>query len=122
MMADTATFFISHDPIDGSPLPAPPIDLVIPTPRDITRGIIREVAQKHGLTVADMMVRSRKAHIAHARQEAYYRIRTERNYTLEQVARVFGDLDHATIIFGCRAHAKRMADRQSEIQPQERAA
>jgi chromosomal replication initiation ATPase DnaA len=112
-MADTETFFISHDPLDGSPLPAPPIDLVIPTPRDITRGIIREVAQKHGLTVAEMMIRSRKQRIAHARQEAYFRIRTERKYTLHQVAAIFGDLDHATVIYGVRAHARRMADQQS---------
>ena len=121
-MADTETFFISHDPLDGSPLPAPPIDLVIPTPRDITRVILKEVADKHGVTVADLLSPTRKARIAHARQEAFYRVRIERGYSLPRTARVFGNFDHTNLIHGIRAHAKRMADRKPEIQHQERAA
>lgn len=121
-MANTETFYISHDPLDGSPLPAPPIDLVIPTPRDITMRIIREVSAKHGVSVADMMSESRKRPIVHARQEAFYRVKNERGYSLNQVASVFGSFDHSTLIWGIRAHAKRAEQSSAEIQPQEMAA
>ena len=71
--------------------------------------IIQEAAQKHGITVSELIGESRCKHYVIARQEAAYRIRKECGYGLPRIGKLLGGRDHTTILHACRAHEKRMA-------------
>lgn len=78
--------------------------------------IVSEVAVKHGLTPAELTARCRKHHIADARAEAFYRLRTEISVMGEPmsfpaIGRRFGGLDHSTVLHGFRKHAAKLAHR-----------
>lgn len=56
------------------------------------------------------MSRSRKASIAQARQEVFYRLRElDQPPSLPQIGQWMG-LDHTTVLHGLRAHARRRAE------------
>ena len=86
-------FPLSVDPLDGSPIE--------PQPRRLGRHIIAEVARETGISVSDIMGRSRKYPIAKARHEAMKRVRAELGYSYPQIDRMFGR-DHSSIIWACR--------------------
>ena len=71
------------------------------------RTIVREVAQKHGLSPLDLSGPRRLAPVVVARQEAMWRMRRETRLSFPQIGRIVGR-DHSTVIYGIRAHAKRM--------------
>ena len=71
--------------------------------------IIYRVAQKHGVSVADIKGHSRKQHIVYARQEAAYQLREERNLTLNQIGSLLGHKDHTTILHAIKCHEKKLA-------------
>ncbi|SDT96803.1 helix-turn-helix domain-containing protein [Stappia sp. ES.058] len=68
--------------------------------------ILSEVADRHGLTVADLRGRSRGTTIVRARQEAMYRLRAELTLSCPTVAGVI-NRDHTTVSHGAHAHADR---------------
>lgn len=59
--------------------------------------LIAEVAERHGLTVADLVGPSRKAYIVCARAEAAYRILRSTDLTLREIGLRLGGRDHSTI-------------------------
>lgn len=78
------------------------------------------VAAKHGVSVADLTIPhgeegAMRWDVSHPRQEAYWlaskqrRSDDKRRHSLPQIGRFFGGRDHSTVIFGIRAHEKRMA-------------
>ena len=71
------------------------------------RTIVREVADKHGLTPDELLRPSAKHKIAHPRQEAMFRARHETPLSLPEIGRRLGGLHHSTVIHGVRAYAKR---------------
>jgi chromosomal replication initiator protein len=70
--------------------------------------IIAEIAAKHGLSLAEITSRDRCFRIAHPRQEAMYELRRRTQLSLPQIAHRLGVKNHTTVIYGVRAHAKRM--------------
>jgi chromosomal replication initiation ATPase DnaA len=86
-------------------------DLLAP-PRTMSQ-IGREVAERHGISLADLKGADRGVNkVARARQEAMWLMAEEvrpdgfPRYTLSQIAGWFGR-DHTTVVHGRRAHAER---------------
>jgi chromosomal replication initiation ATPase DnaA len=78
----------------------------IPENMTSTQRIIWDVAQKHGVTIKDMVGPIRTMKLVAARHEAFYRIRTEQHKTLQYIGRFFGRRDHTTVLHGIRRHKK----------------
>ena len=71
------------------------------------RRIMAEVAEKWGLTAAEMIGVDRKPRFAHARQEAMYRLRSDTQRSMCHIGRMLGGRDHSSVDHGIRAHADR---------------
>lgn len=69
--------------------------------------LLAEIAHKHGLTVAHITGKSRKAAICHARHEWFFRARQELEMSLPNIGRRTGFRDHSTVIHGIHQHARR---------------
>lgn len=69
--------------------------------------IIQRVAEKHRVTVAQILSDSRCQRITQPRQEAMWHCVNEDRWSLPQIGRAFGR-DHTTVLHGKRAHEKRM--------------
>jgi len=87
--------------------PTLPADYV--APEQPWRLIIREVAEAHGVTVADILGPSQKHRPAHARQEAMWRMRTELKLSFPRIAKRLNRRNHTTAIFGVSQHERRIA-------------
>lgn len=59
-------------------------------------------AQKHNVKMSDILSRSRKAHIARARHEAFYLSRRD-GFSYPKIGRFFGR-DHTTVMHGIKRH------------------
>lgn len=77
--------------------------------------IIYHVAQKHCVSVAEIKGSSRKQVYVHARREAAYRLREERNLTLNQIGSMLGHKDHTTILHAIKSHKKGLAKRTATL-------
>lgn len=84
---------------------------VPPAPRQAVWEIVDAVATKHCLTRVQILSTNRQRSISHPRHEAMYELRKRTNMSLAQIGRVFGGMDHTSIVHGIRAHTARMADR-----------
>ena len=71
--------------------------------------IIKEVAEKHDLTIDQIKTPCRQRRYSWARHEAFDRIYRETNSTLPMIARAFA-MDHTTVLYGIFAHRKRKAE------------
>jgi hypothetical protein len=71
--------------------------------------ILREVSEKHGMTIRNMKSQSREIQFVKARQEAAYRLKFELNYSLTQIGRLLGKRDHTTILHAINRHKKNLA-------------
>ena len=76
--------------------------------RILAADIIRETAEKHGLSVAQIIGHCRRREYAWPRQEAMYRIFTEcPHLSYPEIARRLGGRDHTTVLGGVRRHCER---------------
>ena len=69
--------------------------------------VIRETAEKHGLTEKELMAATRKVNVVKARQEAIYRIRHEVQKSMSEIGRFFNK-DHTTILHALEKHVERI--------------
>lgn len=69
--------------------------------------IIRQVADKHGITYAEIIGKRRASKLVTARLEAYYRCKTETNLSYGIIGAVFGGRDHSAIMSGAKSYEKR---------------
>ena len=92
--------------------PAPPVVRIDIPPPPMARSeiILMQVAEKHGLTVKDLVRYCAKKKIATARHEAIYRLRNELGLTLNQISFRLGGRDHATILASIKKHKKNLAE------------
>lgn len=74
------------------------------TPREQSLVILKRVAAKHGVTLADLHKGAKWPELCQARWEAFYRLRTERGMYLRQIGELLG-FDHATVHYGISRHA-----------------
>lgn len=78
--------------------------------------VVEAVAARHGLSAADLLGRSNARAITAARQEAMWELRGRRRsngqprWSLAQIGEYMGR-DHATVIWGIRAHGRRSASK-----------
>lgn len=77
--------------------------------------ILAEVCLKHGVSRIDVLGSNRKRTFVNARQEVFYRLCHETNWSLPRIGRFVGDRDHTTALHGRDQHAKRLAD--GEVKP-----
>ena len=78
-----------------------------PPSRGETRArILREVCEKHGVTLDELRGEARPADVCDARHEAFYRMRVEVNLSYPRIGQVMGGFDHATVIHGIEKHAQ----------------
>lgn len=84
-------------------------NIAITTPAMFTRALIREVAERHGCTYADIMRRDRHRQFVDARAAAIKAVREARPHlSFPQLGRIFG-VDHTTIMH----HLNRLSEGQS---------
>lgn len=94
-------------------LPPVPADKRIP--KTNVQQLIADIAQKHGLSYAALMSKSRSRPIVTARDEAIaavYALRDQDDYwsfSLPVIGRLFNGRDHTTIMAALRRQAKRKA-------------
>lgn len=75
--------------------------------RTIADRIIAGVADRHGLTVAELTTATRAARNTHAREEAVYELTRRTTLTLPQIAQKFGLKDGRAVLRGVRAYERR---------------
>lgn len=81
----------------------------IPT-REFAADVLREVADRYGLTLAQITGVNRQRKYAWPRQHAYWEIKRRCPHAdLSMIGRVVGR-DRTSILHGIRAHEKRMAE------------
>lgn len=82
-------------------------DLTVPGPPTM-RGIAEGVAERYGLTLADLKSPTQAHRVAHPRQEAMALIYAEGRYSEPQIGR-FLNRDASTIHYGRHKHVERLA-------------
>lgn len=91
---------------------------VVLTPHTATMSLIREVADKHGVTVADIKGgRRRMRKYVAARHEAMARLRIERGMSMPAIGQLLGGYDHSTVHHGLQRHAARVQREADRGQP-----
>ena len=73
---------------------------------DQLKQIACEVADRNGISYAQMVGLQRSRLIAWARQEAYWECSRRTGASLPQIGRVFSR-DHSSVLYGIREHEKR---------------
>ena len=76
--------------------------------------IIKQVAEKHGLTVDDLRSQDRSRKYSWPRQEAMVRLRDETALSYPSIARLLRRKDHTTIIYGERVARNRIKEGSEE--------
>jgi chromosomal replication initiator protein len=84
----------------------------------IRREITSSICSHYGVTVMDVMSKSRKKELVMARQLSMYFLRKHTSYSLKQVGMYFGGRDHSTVchaldcISGLPEHDEQYKDRE----------
>lgn len=71
------------------------------------RRVVKEVSEKRGVSIDDMMSIRRNINIVLARYEVFWRLRHETRWSMPQIGR-FMHKDHTTILNGLRVYAKHL--------------
>jgi hypothetical protein len=111
-------------PVKALPPPVPPVkakrirpetegadaleETLAPSPPGHWKVIAREVCEKHGVSMIDLVSARRDKKVAVARHEAFWRCRTETRLSLPQIGKRFGGRDHTTVLHGVNKHKERM--------------
>ena len=104
------------DPLDFMPVEAPPALLATIPAEDVpdmpetpAQTVLREVSEKHGLTVRQIQSVARLMPYVLARQEASYRLNKELGFSLAQIGRMLGKRDHTTVLNAIQRYKKNLA-------------
>lgn len=81
----------------------------VPPPQALMADIIREVAERHGLSVGDLVGKSHSRSIAWPRHEAMWECRMRTQQSFPAIGRKF-NRDHSTVIIAVRKHAQRLGE------------
>lgn len=68
------------------------------------KAILKECAEKHGVSINEMISSRRFKNIVAARMEFYYRAKTETSASLPEIGRSCGGKDHTTVLHGVRKY------------------
>jgi hypothetical protein len=87
-----------------------------------TKQLVAAIANRHGVTFADIMGPCRRAKIVAARFEAIVAVAQVRYmWSLPQIGRFFGDRDHTTILHAIRTQAVKTGETIRGYTPEEAA-
>jgi hypothetical protein len=102
--------FKPAEPVESPPalLATIPAEPVPDTPETPAQTVLREVSEKHGLTVRQIQSIVRLKPYVLARQEASYRLNTELGFSLAQVGRMLGKRDHTTVLNAIQMYKKNL--------------
>ena len=90
-----------------------PPDLLPATAENIAR-ILKEVCEKHAVSLAELKCEARPNKFANARFEACYRLRHElRDFSYPRIGRILGGRDHTTCFHAVKRHRQRLAEESS---------
>jgi len=78
--------------------------------------IIERVAVMHGLTVHELKSSTRRHRISHARQQAMSELKARTSLSLGQIAHALNLKNHATVVYGIRAHNSRLREQMRGYQ------
>lgn len=93
----------------GQYTPPAPYDAFVPVPPAMAwREIVEHVCDKHRVRYWEITGSTRTRRIVAARQEAFYRLREERQLTWLQIGKLMGGFDHTTVLHGWRAHRAKL--------------
>lgn len=67
---------------------------------------IERIANKHGVTIDEIMGDGRTRRVAYARQEIYFELYTHFEMSFPRVGKVMGR-DHSTVLYGMKKHCLR---------------
>ena len=90
--------------------PEPDDDVVVYISPIRWKQIVHEVAQKHGMSVVELISRRRNNKIILARHEVFYRLRQETRMSFPDIARRMGGWGHTTVMHGAARHEQRMKE------------
>lgn len=94
---------------EPEPEPEPVVEEVLeiqgPPRRPGAREIMRQVCEKHGVTLLAIKSDRRQKFLVNARHEIFYRLVMETEMSLPAIGRLCGDRDHTTVLHGYRNHA-----------------
>ena len=79
----------------------------VPAPKPKVAEVITEVAQRHGLTLADLVGPDRSHAVSRIRAEALYEARAITGASYPLIGRI-ARRDHTTVLHHCDAHARRI--------------
>lgn len=82
--------------------------IVHPTTKSKARQIVREVAEAHGVTIEEIVSMRRRQPLCDARNEVYWRLRTETTWSFPRIGQFLGDRDHTTVMSGAKKHQRLM--------------
>lgn len=71
--------------------------------------IVREVCEKHRVTIHEIRAHTKETRIVIARQEAMYRLKKETLMSYPQIAAKMGGFDHTTCMSAVKKHTARLA-------------
>jgi len=100
------------EPVEPVPEPeatAPTLRIPI-MPETPAQTILREVAEKHNMSVKQIQSAARLKAYVEARQEASYRLNKELGFSLTQIGRMLGRRDHTTILHAINRYKKNLAE------------
>jgi chromosomal replication initiation ATPase DnaA len=80
------------------------------TPREQRIAVIKDIAAAHGMKAGALLARDRKRNVAHARFAAMAAVRAQFGDSTTKIARLFGGLDHTSVVHGLRRHAELSAN------------
>ena len=85
----------------------------LPLSKSAGERMLHYVAQKHGITYAEIVGASRKSKIVSARQEAYWWLNRQFGFSTLKTAQLIGGRDHTCVVQGVPKHLERV--RKAEI-------
>ncbi len=100
-------------PVIAEPVMPPPEPVSImpvkknSVPGEITKSIIYEVLEKHGVAYVDLMSKSRSRKTVKARMECCYELRKRTHMSTPLIGRRLGGMDHSSVLYSLRIHAER---------------
>jgi chromosomal replication initiation ATPase DnaA len=73
------------------------------------REIVKSVADRHGVSISEIIGPDKRLRFVLARHEAMFHLRRDGSRSLPAIGRLLGGRDHSTVLNGVRRHAERLA-------------
>ena len=94
-------------------------DAPIPTmflPWEARDLMIKVVSKAYDTTPEEMFTKTRVRNVVYARQHAMYLFRKKTRKSLPHIGKIFGGLDHTTVLHGIRAYEQRLRQHRADTQ------